>query len=112
MAGARPISWRSRYVPPAPGMMARRVSGRPTEAAAENTRRVHASASSRPPPRAIEETAAMDGMERDERARKVRRRSARNRFVLCLLVVRSRQGEEKNKQKAGRGKKKAEGHIA
>lgn len=58
-------------MPPAPGMIARRDSGRPTVAEAEKTRRVDARASSRPPPRAMEDIAAIEGMGREERALKV-----------------------------------------
>lgn len=51
----------SRYVPPAPGMMPRRVSGRATTALLLKTRRCVVRASSRPPPKASEETAEMVG---------------------------------------------------
>lgn len=52
-------------------MMARRVSGRPTIAEAEKMRRVEAKASSRPPPRAVEDIAEIEGMGREERVLKV-----------------------------------------
>jgi hypothetical protein len=52
-------------------MMARRVSGRPTIAEAEKMRRVEAKASSRPPPRAVEDIAEIEGMGREERILKV-----------------------------------------
>lgn len=71
MARASPMRRRSRYVPPAPGMMARRLSGMPTVAAAEKTRKVEARASSRPPPSAMEDIAEMEGMGREERFLKV-----------------------------------------
>ncbi len=61
----------SRCVPPAPGRTARRVSGKPTIAEVEKTRRVEAKASSRPPPRAVEDIAEIEGMWRFERILKV-----------------------------------------
>jgi hypothetical protein len=72
----------SRYVPPAPGMMARRVSGSPTWAVDARTRRWVQRASSRPPPRAVEEMALIVGMGRSERAVKVLRRLERKAEVL------------------------------
>lgn len=71
-----------RYVPPAPGMMPSRVSGRPTWAVEARTRRCVQRASSRPPPRAVEEMALMVGMGRAERAVKVARRLVRKADVL------------------------------
>lgn len=64
-------------------MMARRVSGRPTEAVEAKTRKVVARASSSPPPRAREETALMVGMGRAERAVRVVRRVRRKWLVLA-----------------------------
>jgi hypothetical protein len=69
-------------VPPAPGIMPRRVSGRAICAVEERTRRCVQRASSRPPPRAREEIAEMVGMGRVERAVKVVRRLRRNAAVL------------------------------
>ncbi len=57
-----PTSRGRRCVPPAPGMMASRVSVSPIEAAVETMRRSHASASSVPPPRAMPFTPAMTGL--------------------------------------------------
>ena len=69
-------------MPPAPGMMPRRVSGSPTTAFDERTRKWVVRASSRPPPRAIEEMAEMEGIGRAEREVKVSRRLERNSAVL------------------------------
>jgi hypothetical protein len=69
-------------VPPAPGMMARRVSGRATVALEAKTRSDAHRASSRPPPKASEETAAMEGMGSVERRVKVARRCVRKARVL------------------------------
>jgi hypothetical protein len=69
-----PIRPGRRYVPPAPGMMPRRVSGRPTIAVDARTRMCVQRASSRPPPSAVEEMALMVGMGREERALNVLRR--------------------------------------
>lgn len=77
-----PISAGRRYVPPAPGRMARRVSGSPTCALDERTRKWVASASSRPPPRAREEMAEMVGIGRAESDVRVVRRLRRNAAVL------------------------------
>lgn len=66
-----------RYVPPAPGTIARRVSGRPTVADEEKIRNEVVRASSRPPPNAVEEMALMVGMGRVEIAVKVARRVVR-----------------------------------
>jgi hypothetical protein len=63
-------------------MMPSRVSGRPTTALEVRTRKWAASASSRPPPRAREEMAAMVGIGRVERAVRVVRRVRRNAAVL------------------------------
>jgi hypothetical protein len=63
-------------------MMPRRVSGRPTVALEERTRKWVDSASSRPPPRAREEMAEIVGIGRVERAVKVVRRLRRNAAVL------------------------------
>ncbi len=72
-------------MPPAPGMMARRVSGRPTAALDENTRKCVARASSSPPPRAIDEMAEIVGMGRAERDVRVSRRLDRKAAVLLLF---------------------------
>jgi hypothetical protein len=69
-------------VPPAPGRMARRVSGRPTTAVEAKTRRWVHRASSRPPPRAGAASAAMVGIGRAASAAKVERRVVRNCVVL------------------------------
>lgn len=69
-------------MPPAPGMMASRVSGRPTMAEEPKTRKCVHRASSRPPPRAREEMEEMVGMGRVERLVNVVRRVVRNWFVL------------------------------
>ena len=67
MARGKPIRAGRRYVPPAPGMMARfAVSGRARTASAAKTRKVVERASSRPPPKAEEEIALMVGMGRFE----------------------------------------------
>jgi hypothetical protein len=58
------------------------VSGRPMVALELRTRKWVDSASSRPPPRAIEEMAEMVGMGSDERLVKVVRRLRRNAAVL------------------------------
>ena len=58
----RPTS-RGRYcVPPAPGIQPRVTSGRPNCAVSDATRRSHASASSRPPPRAYPRIIATTGL--------------------------------------------------
>ena len=49
-------------MPPPPGMMARRVSGRATVAVELKTRKWVQRASSRPPPKALLEMAEMVGM--------------------------------------------------
>ena len=69
-------------MPPAPGMIASRVSGRPTSALALKTRNVVERASSRPPPRATEETDVSVGIGRAEMRFSVERREVRNWFVL------------------------------
>lgn len=74
-----------RKVPPAPGMMPRRVSGRPTVALDVRTRRCVDRASSRPPPRAREEMAEMVGIGRAERVVKVSLRLLRKSLVLYDL---------------------------
>ena len=81
-AFASPIRCRRRYVPPAPGMMARRVSGRPMVAEAVMRRMFVARASSRPPPRATEEMQERVGMGRAESVFSVERRLWRKLFVL------------------------------
>ena len=62
LALPRPTSRGSRWVPPAPGMMASRVSVSPMVAVSAAIRISQASASSVPPPRAIPLTAAMTGL--------------------------------------------------
>lgn len=81
-ARGRPISAGRRWVPPAPGRIARRVSGRPTVAVEARTRKCVDRASSRPPPRATEEMAEMVGMGSAERVVNVSRRLARKSAVL------------------------------
>lgn len=71
-----------RKVPPAPGMIARRVSGRPTVAVDARTRKLVQRASSRPPPKAVELMAEMVGMGRVERRVKVARRDLRKAATL------------------------------
>ena len=68
--------------------MPNRVSGRPTIAVDAKTRRCVQRASSRPPPRAREETAEMVGIGRAERAVNVALRFARKAAVLlpCPFV--------------------------
>ena len=67
---------------PAPGMMARRVSGRATAAEEAKTRREVVRASSRPPPRAREERAVRVGRGRVVMRWKVWRREVRKWAVL------------------------------
>jgi len=74
-----------RYVPPAPGIIARRVSGRATRAVEAKMRRLVVRASSRPPPRAREERAVRVGMGRVEMEVKVARRAVRKAVVLDAL---------------------------
>lgn len=69
-------------MPPAPGMMARRDSGRATVAFEERTRKWVERASSRPPPRAREEIAEIVGTGRWAREVNVARRLERNSAVL------------------------------
>lgn len=78
-----------RKVPPAPGMMPSLVSGRPTVALEERTRKWVERASSRPPPRAREEIAEIVGIWRLERSVKAPRRSERNLAVLRCCQYRS-----------------------
>ena len=73
----------SRYVPPAPGMMPKRVSGRATCAVEAKTRMWVVRASSRPPPNASEARAVMVGMGSREMEANVPLRSARKAAVLC-----------------------------
>jgi len=61
-ARERPIKAGRRYVPPAPGRMARRVSGRATVVVDAKTRMCVVRASSRPPPKAGAAKAEMVGM--------------------------------------------------
>lgn len=75
-----------RYVPPAPGMMARRVSGSATVVLEPKTRRWVVSASSRPPPNAGAASAEMVGMGRCEMDVKVLRRVVRKEDVLVTVV--------------------------
>lgn len=69
-------------MPPAPGMMASRVSGRPTTAELPKTRRCVLRASSRPPPRASEASAVRVGMGSVARRVRVWRRVVRKLAVL------------------------------
>ena len=57
-----PTTRGSRCVPPAPGVTARRTSGRPSRARSEAIRRSQHSASSSPPPSALPSIAAMVGI--------------------------------------------------
>ena len=61
LARLTPISLGSRWVPPAPGMIARPVSGRPKRAYWVATRRSVQSASSQPPPNAGPSTTEIVG---------------------------------------------------
>lgn len=63
-----------------------RLSGSPTEAEAENTRKVEARASSRPPPSAIEDIAQIEGMGREERLLKVWRKEVRKSVMLIYVI--------------------------
>lgn len=69
-------------MPPAPGMIPRRVSGSPTVAVEARTRKCVHRANSRPPPRARDDMAEMVGMGRMERLVNVVRRFRRNAWVL------------------------------
>src|SRR5918992_1694070 len=64
-----PTSRGSRWVPPKPGMMPRLISGWPKVADSAATRKSHAIASSQPPPKAIELTAAIVAVEDDSMPR-------------------------------------------
>src|SRR3989339_218666 len=64
LALATPIIRGRRWVPPPPGIMARRVSVRPMEAVSEAMRMSEARATSVPPPRATPFTAEITGMGR------------------------------------------------
>lgn len=78
-----------RAVPPAPGIIPRRVSGRPTIALEESTRKCVERASSRPPPRATDEIADTVGIWSSERAVKVARRLVRKSVVLTGYLLAS-----------------------
>ncbi len=80
----RPKRDLSRGPPPAPGMIPSLVSGRPTSVAGVKIRNVVARASSRPPPRAMDEMAEMVGMYSLARFSSVRRKRSRNSCVLRL----------------------------
>lgn len=69
-------------MPPAPGIMPSRVSGSPTCAVDAKTRMFVERASSKPPPRAMEEIALIVGTGRAERAVNVPRRVERKAAVL------------------------------
>ena len=69
-------------MPPAPGTIPSRVSGRPTVAVDAKTRKVVVRASSRPPPKAVEDMALRVGMGRWAIAVNVARRVLRNCVVL------------------------------
>ena len=94
-ARARPTIRGSRCVPPAPGMTARRTSGRPSRARSDATRMSQQSASSRPPPSALPSIAAIVGMgsaasRRDTRASSASRsRPPRPALRLELADVRA-----------------------
>ena len=68
-------------------MMPSRVSGRPTTALELRTRKCVASASSRPPPRAMEDMAETVGMGSVERFVSVVRRLRRNAAVLYVFFL-------------------------
>mmetsp|Transcript_20440 Transcript_20440/g.40877 ORF Transcript_20440/g.40877 Transcript_20440/m.40877 type:complete len:262 (-) Transcript_20440:141-926(-) len=87
LARAEPMRRGSRCVPPAPGMMAREVSGRPKRASAPATLMSHERAISRPPPSAAPSTAAMVGSGRLESAVKVLRRELTNVDASSWLMV-------------------------
>jgi len=70
-------------VPPAPGIIPSRVSGSPTTALELRTRKWVERASSRPPPRAMEEIAEIVGIGRAESEVRVVRRLRRKAAVLC-----------------------------
>lgn len=74
-------------MPPAPGIMASLVSGRPTTLDEPKTRRWVHRASSRPPPRAMEEIEEMVGICKAARSRNVARSLVRNSFVLLGYAV-------------------------
>lgn len=69
-------------MPPAPGMMASLVSGRPTMLDDPKTRRCVHSASSRPPPSAVESIADIVGICNADRSRNVARSYDKNSWVL------------------------------
>lgn len=71
-------------MPPAPGMMPSRVSGRPMVAVVAKMRRVVARASSKPPPRAGAERAVRVGRGREERVERVVRRVVRKWVTLLV----------------------------
>ena len=62
MAWCFPIARARRWVPPAPGMIPRVISGWPNSAVSEATIRSQSRASSQPPPKANPETAATIGV--------------------------------------------------
>lgn len=64
-------------------MIANLVSGSPTIAFDPKTRKVVHSPSSKPPPKAVEEMAAIEGIGNFESSVNVDRRSLRNSFVLA-----------------------------
>jgi len=82
LARLRPMSEGSRYVPPAPGRIARRVSGSATVAVLAKTRMCVVSASSNPPPKASEDRAVIVGTGSVEMRVKVLRRLVRKFEVL------------------------------
>lgn len=75
-------------MPPAPGIMANRVSGSPTMAEDPKTRREAQSPSSKPPPRAIDDMAEIVGIGRLDRFVNVPRRVLRKALVLLDLSPR------------------------
>lgn len=74
-------------MPPAPGMIASRVSGRPTTVVEPKTRRCVVRASSRPPPYAGAARAEMVGMGRREMEVRVLRREVRKFAVLFWAIL-------------------------
>lgn len=80
----------SLYVPPAPGMIAKRVSGRATVAVEANTRMCVVRANSRPPPNAGAASAVIVGMDRLAIEAKVPRREARKFAVLSNCQFKDR----------------------
>lgn len=90
-ARERPINAGRRYVPPAPGIIASRVSGSATVVLLAKTRMCVVSVNSRPPPNAGAASADIVGMDRCEIDVNVPRREDRKFAVLrvvCQLQAR------------------------